>query len=333
MPPSNCWATFASRRLAVRGIHERIYFRPLLEAFTEAPSGLTPEAAVDRLEAFGFTDAMRTKAAVKELTRGLNRSSRLMQQMLPLLLDWLSTAPDPDLGLLVLRNLLDDPARSALLIDAFRDSPEAARRLCQLVGTSRMLGDIVRQNPDLVPRLPYTEQLTTRPRDDLVVSATTAVGWRSENQVRAGLRRWKDRHLFGIAARDVLGAADVDVVGSDLTALAEATLESTLSDPRSAGARSPSSAWVGSAGSEMSYASDLDVLFVYEGSGVAAVDEADRVGQGPSTASSVARPRPSGSIRSTPICDPRASKDQWRVATTASSATGTPTPRPGSAKP
>ncbi len=56
---------------------------------------LTPEAAVERLEAFGFTDALRTKAAVKELTRGLNRSSRLMQQMLPLLLDWLSTAPDP----------------------------------------------------------------------------------------------------------------------------------------------------------------------------------------------------------------------------------------------
>ena len=90
---------------------------------------------------------MRTKAAVKELTRGLNRSSRLMQQMLPLLLDWLSTAPDPDLGLLVLRNLLTGAERQRQLIEAFRDSPEAARRLCQLVGTSRLLGDIVRRTP------------------------------------------------------------------------------------------------------------------------------------------------------------------------------------------
>ena len=265
-----------SRRLAVRGIHERIYFRPLLEAFTEAPSGLTPEAAVERLEAFGFTDAMRTKAAVKELTRGLNRTSRLMQQMLPLLLDWLSTAPDPDLGLLVLRNMLDDPARGVLLIEAFRDSPEAARRLCQLVGTSRLLGDVVRQNPDLVPRLPYADQLATRPRDDLVASAITAIAWREGDDVLAGMRRWKDRHFVGIAARDVLGAADIDVVGSDLTALAEATLEATLVtlDPQ------VPFAVIGMGrfgGGEMSYASDLDVLFVYDGAGVAAVEEADRV--------------------------------------------------------
>ena len=265
------------RRLVVRGIHERIYFRPLLEAFTETSGGLTPEAAEERLEAFGFTDAMRTKAAVKELTRGLNRSSRLMQQMLPLLLDWLSTVPDPDLGLLVLRNLLGDPARESQLIEAFRDSPEAARRLCQIAGTSRMLGDIVRQNPDLVPRLPSADRLLTRPRDELVRNAETAVGWRtSGDDVRAGLRRWKDRNLFGIAARDVLGIADVDVVGSNLTTLAEATLDATLAiiHPQ------VPFAVIGMGrfgGSETSYASDLDVLFVYEGSGVASVDEANRV--------------------------------------------------------
>jgi glutamate-ammonia-ligase adenylyltransferase len=269
-------AELRARRVAVRGIHERIYFRPLLEAFTEGPTELTPEAAVERLEAFGFTDAKRTQAAVKELTRGLNRTSRLMQQMLPLLLDWLSTAPDPDLGLLVLRNLLDDSNREALLVDAFRDSPEAARRLCQLVGTSRLLGDVVRQNPDLVPRLPYAEQLSTRPRDQLVTSATTSIGWRSKGDVRAGLRRWKDRNLFGIAARDLIGTATVEEVGTDLTALAEATLEATLAtiDP------AVPFAVIGMGrfgGGEMSYASDLDVLFVYEGTGVAAVDEADRV--------------------------------------------------------
>jgi glutamate-ammonia-ligase adenylyltransferase len=269
------------KRVTVRAIHERIYFRPLLEAFTETtdgltPGGLTPDAAVERLEAFGFTDAMRTKAAVKELTRGLNRSSRLMQQMLPLLLDWLSASPDPDLGLLVLRNLLDDRTRATQLIEAFRDSPEAARRLSLLVGTSRMLGEIVRQNPDLVARLPYSEQLVTLARDDLVASATEAVAWREADEVRAGLRRWKDRHLFGIAARDVLRAADVDVVGNDLTALAEATLEATL---RTIDPQVPF-AVIGMGrfgGGEMSYASDLDVLFVYDGEGMSAVDEANRV--------------------------------------------------------
>ena len=61
------------------------------------------------MSAFGFSDGLRTRAAVRELTRGLSRSSRLMQQILPLLLGWLSESPDPDLGLLNVRNLLDDP--------------------------------------------------------------------------------------------------------------------------------------------------------------------------------------------------------------------------------
>jgi glutamate-ammonia-ligase adenylyltransferase len=264
------------RRAAVRAIHERIYFRPLLEAFAETSSGLTPEAAVERLEAFGFTDAMRTQAAVRELTRGLNRTTRLMQQMLPLFLDWLSTSPDPDLGLLILRNLLSDPARRALLIDAFRDSPEAARRLCCLAGTSRLLGEIAQHNPDLVGRLPDAERLRTRDRSELVDSARNALSWRSDEDVPSGLRRWKNRHLFGIAARDVLGLADVDVVGENLTALAEATIEAALIEIEP----QVPFAVIGMGrfgGGEMSYASDLDVLFVYEGDGMRSVEEADRV--------------------------------------------------------
>jgi glutamate-ammonia-ligase adenylyltransferase len=69
----------------VRGIHERVYFRPLLEAFAATSrdaSSLSAEATEVRLAAFGFIDARRTAAALGELTRGLNRSSRLMQQML-----------------------------------------------------------------------------------------------------------------------------------------------------------------------------------------------------------------------------------------------------------
>ena len=49
----------------VRWIHERLFFRPLLESFTAAPAGrgtqlLSPEAVADRLQAFGFADAERT---------------------------------------------------------------------------------------------------------------------------------------------------------------------------------------------------------------------------------------------------------------------------------
>jgi len=268
------------RQLAVRSIHQRVYFRPLLEAFATGEGALSPEAAVARLQAFGFTDALRTQAAVRELTRGLNRSSRLMQQMLPLMLDWLSGSPDPDLGLLQLRNLLTGPQRQTALVEAFRESPQSAQRLCSILGTSRLLGDTIARNPDLVVRLPDPDLLVTRPRDDLVESAGELMRWRTDRVDRQeALQRWNDRHRLGVAARDLFGAADVRVVGRDLTTLAEATVEAALA------AMHPTLPFAVIAlgrfgGAEMSYASDLDMIFVFDGTGAAAFEEADRLATG-----------------------------------------------------
>jgi glutamate-ammonia-ligase adenylyltransferase len=264
-------------QLTVRLIHERIYFRPLLEAFAGSEGALTPEAAATRLAAFGFTDARRTQDAVRELTRGLNRSSRLMQQLLPLMLDWLSQSPDPDLGLLLLRNVLTGPQRTTQLIEAFRESTEVARRLCQLLGTSRLLGDILIHHPDTVPRLADPDRLQTSPRPELVAAARTAVEWRTARTDRQeALLRWQQRNLLGIAARDLFDLTDVQGVGADLTSLAESTLEVALECVYPA---LPICvvALGRFGGAELSYASDLDVVFVYEGGVPSAAGEAERV--------------------------------------------------------
>ena len=56
-----------------RAIHERLWFRPLLEDFARGDDRmLTEEVAATRLAAFGFTDVERTRQAVRELTRGLD---------------------------------------------------------------------------------------------------------------------------------------------------------------------------------------------------------------------------------------------------------------------
>src|SRR5690606_20742261 len=103
-------AELARQRNLVRRVHERLYFRPLLDTLAGA-GRLSPEAAAEALASFGFADADRTRAAVRELTRGLTRSSRMMQQLLPLVLDWLSTAPGPGLVLPGLRKLASGPQR------------------------------------------------------------------------------------------------------------------------------------------------------------------------------------------------------------------------------
>ena len=266
----------AQRQAVVRPIHERLFFRPLLEAFAGAGSALPPAAAEARLAAFGFADATRTRQALRELTRGLTRSSRLMQQLLPLLLEWLSETPDPDLGLLGLRTLASGGPRTTELVTAFRDSPEAARRLCVLLGTSPVLGDTLQHNPDLVPALGEPGALVRRDRGTLDQSARHVLDVRASPAEHArGLQRLKRREELAVAARDVLGVDSVEETGSALTDLAEAVLESAL-----AASRPPVPFAVVAmgrfGGGELSYASDLDVLFVYDGPGPPEFEIAER---------------------------------------------------------
>lgn len=255
----------------VRPIHERLFFRPLLEAFAGDDAGLPAEAAEARLAAFGFTDVERTRQSLRELTRGLTRSSRLMQQLLPLLMSWLSDSPDPDLGLLGLRRLAAGAQQATELATAFRESPEAARRLCLLLGTSRLLGDALHRNPDLVAGLAAPELVEPRPAVAFGDGVSDALAWRPETDERQhALRRYKQREVLRIAARDVLGLdheAGTDPVvtaAAQLTALAEASLDAALA------AVEPPLPFAVVAmgrfgGGELSYASDLDVLFVYDG--------------------------------------------------------------------
>jgi [glutamine synthetase] adenylyltransferase / [glutamine synthetase]-adenylyl-L-tyrosine phosphorylase len=269
----------ARQRNVVRRIHERLYFRPLLDALAGA-GRMSPDAAATALASFGFADADRTRAAVRELTRGLTRSSRMMQQLLPLVLDWLSTSPDPDLGLLGLRKLASGEQRTMELANAFRDSPEVARRLCQVLGTSGLLGDTLAANPDLIVRLADVDRLQTLDQGALVDSAERALDWRTDVDDRQqALRRWRERHLLGVAARDVFGAADVVTVGADLGALAEASVAAGLAslEPKVPFAVVALGRF---AGGELSYASDLDVLFVHEGSTPADHEEGLRVAAG-----------------------------------------------------
>ena len=232
---------------------------------------LSAQAVETRLAAFGFTDARRTRQALAELTRGLTRSSRLMQQMLPLLLEWLSESPDPDLGLLGLRLLTTGEHRARELAIAFRESPEAARRLCVLVGTSRRLTQTLEHHPDLIPALGNPEALAPRTAEALLEGATTALAWRADTTDRQrGLERFRRREELRIAASDLLELTPPDeepvvVTGAALTALAEACVRAALTalePPVPFGVV----AMGRFGGAELSYASDLDVLFVYDGS-------------------------------------------------------------------
>ncbi len=190
-----------------------------------------------------------------------------MAQLLPLLLDWLSLTPDPDLGLLGLRDLVVHAHHRSLLVSTFRESPEAARRLCLLLGSSRALVEAIERNPELITTMADDATLAPTPRDVLIAEAgerlrrNTDESWR-----RAQLVRMRQDQQVRIAARDLLDLDDVVATGRELTALYEALLEAAL-EVLEPGMRFSIIGMGRFGGAEMSYASDLDLLLVYEGAG------------------------------------------------------------------
>ncbi|HEY7705389.1 MAG TPA: bifunctional [glutamine synthetase] adenylyltransferase/[glutamine synthetase]-adenylyl-L-tyrosine phosphorylase [Acidimicrobiia bacterium] len=252
-------------RASVRGLHEAIFFRPLLEAFASSPGAMTPEMAARRLRALGYDDVDGAARAFDELTHGLSRRSRLMTQLLPLMLDWMAASPNPDLGLEQLRLLVAN-ADSAQLVSHLRDRPAAGQRLCLLLGSSRMVGEYLDRIPEFMPRLADEATLADLPGPELATTALERVKVRQTNDERLGsLRRFVRRRRLRIAAADLLDQVDLLGVQASLTATADAAVEAALwVAAQQAGPTPLAVIAVGRwGGGELGYGSDLDLLFVF----------------------------------------------------------------------
>ncbi|HEV3011874.1 MAG TPA: bifunctional [glutamine synthetase] adenylyltransferase/[glutamine synthetase]-adenylyl-L-tyrosine phosphorylase, partial [Actinomycetota bacterium] len=256
---------------AVRGLHEKLFYRPLLEAFGAVPAGLDPEGARERLAALGFASPDRAMASLRALTSGLSRRATLMRAMLPVMLPWLAEAPDPDGGLAALRVLAEALGDRAAFYGMVRDNPAAAELLCTVLGTSRLLGDLLARHPELLTAMADQHRLAaTRGPAELVASATANVARHGDPAAAwDGLRRFKRRELVRVAVRDLTDDLPVERVGTELSALAQACLGAgLLIAMREAGEgrdlRVAVLAMGKLGGSELSYTSDLDVLFCHE---------------------------------------------------------------------
>jgi [glutamine synthetase] adenylyltransferase / [glutamine synthetase]-adenylyl-L-tyrosine phosphorylase len=163
---------------------------------------------------------------------------------------------------------------------AFRESPEAARRLCLLLGTGRLFADTFEHQPDMIPSLGHPDALAPRPAGALQAASAHALEWRDHvEDRRLGLLRFKRREELRVAAADVLDLAESpEVTAGQLTALAEACVGAAL-DSLQPPLPFAVVALGRFGGAELSYASDLDLLFVYDGSTPADFTAAERLGE------------------------------------------------------
>jgi glutamate-ammonia-ligase adenylyltransferase len=250
----------------VRRIHEKLFYRPLLNAVARLPSEdsrLTPAAARARLEALGFVDPAGALRHIEALTSGVSRRAAIQRTLLPVMLDWFADAPDPDAGLLGFRQVSDALGTTPWYLRLLRDDVTVAERMARLLASSRYVTDLLLRAPEAVAMLRSVadddrrqrsghddSELTPRPYRVLVAEAMAAVRRRAEGDQApepeagrgrgpgahatsaedavAAVRAIRRRELFRVAVADLLDLSDVRTVGEALTDIAAVTIEAAL---------------------------------------------------------------------------------------------------------
>ncbi|GHH40386.1 glutamate-ammonia-ligase adenylyltransferase [Streptomyces umbrinus] len=280
------WKRHAS---VVRRLHEKLFYRPLLDAVAQLAPGesrLSTNAARERLVALGYADPAAALRHLEALASGVSRKAAIQRTLLPVLLGWFADSADPDAGLFNFRKVSDALGKTPWYLRLLRDEGAAAENLARVLSAGRLAPDLLMRAPEAVALLGDGDGggLEPRSRAHLEQEILAAVGRASGGEAAVtaarGVRR---RELFRTAAIDIVKSygteetpadadqgALVDLVGGAVSDLTAATLAGTLRAvvrDRWGDTLPTRFAVIGMGrfgGHELGYGSDADVLFVHE---------------------------------------------------------------------
>ncbi|MFD4632727.1 bifunctional [glutamine synthetase] adenylyltransferase/[glutamine synthetase]-adenylyl-L-tyrosine phosphorylase [Streptomyces sp. NPDC058284] len=281
---SRAWKRHTS---VVRRLHEKLFYRPLLDAVAQLAPGearLSASAARERLIALGYADPSAALRHLEALASGVSRKAAIQRTLLPVLLGWFADSADPDAGLLGFRKVSDALGKTPWYLRLLRDEGAAAENLARVLSAGRLAPDLLLRAPEAVALLGDARGLEPRGRahleQEILAAVRRADGAEQAVTAARGVRR---RELFRTAAGDLIGSygteespaeADpgtlVDRVGGAISDLTAATLAGTLRAVvrEGWGDLLPTRfAVIGMGrfgGHELGYGSDADVLFVHE---------------------------------------------------------------------
>ncbi|WP_338695892.1 bifunctional [glutamine synthetase] adenylyltransferase/[glutamine synthetase]-adenylyl-L-tyrosine phosphorylase [Streptomyces sp. Q6] len=271
----------------VRRLHEKLFYRPLLDAVAQLAPGeirLSTEAARERLVALGYADPSAALRHLEALASGVSRKAAIQRTLLPVLLGWFADSADPDAGLLNFRKVSDALGKTPWYLRLLRDEGAAAENLARVLSAGRLAPDLLMRAPEAVALLGAPQGLEPRDHAQLEQEVLAAVGRAADaEQAVAAARGVRRRELFRTTAADIVASygteehpvvadqgALVDRVGGAVSDLTAATLAGTLRAVVREGwgdtlpTRFAIIAMGRFGGHELSYGSDADVLFVHE---------------------------------------------------------------------
>jgi glutamate-ammonia-ligase adenylyltransferase len=269
-------ADFRRHGALVRRLHEKLFYRPLLESVARVPTEalrLTTDQATARLAALGYFAPDGALRHIRALTDGVSRRAAIQTTLLPVLLDLLARTSDPDGGLLAYRKLSEALARTPWYLRLLRDEGAVVERLAYLLGTSKLVPDLLARAPEVLQMFAHTDELASRDPAEVAHSLHAAVLRHTDVGEAVRTARSLRRHeLLRVASADLLDLLAAPAVCAALTSVWVSVLDAALAVVlrAKADAEGPAPARLAVigmgrlGGAELGYGSDADVLFVCE---------------------------------------------------------------------
>lgn len=252
---------------------------------TPAPR-LFSELRCDDLQVMGYRQADETWSALEAFldtawTAALQpEGRRRLEVFLPLLCATAAVRPDPDLALTRSLPFVRAVCRRSAYLVLLQENPRALEHLLTLVGASAWVAARLTARPELVDELLHESTLYNAPsRDELQSLVRQQLLRIPEEDLEAqmgALSRTKDGFTLRVAASELTGTLPIMKVSDYLTFLAEVMLEQAVAvaraelvqrygEPISEHAGFAVMAYGKLGGIELSYGSDLDLVFVFDG--------------------------------------------------------------------
>ena len=256
---------------------------------------LSKEQARAGLAAMGFADPEHIHARLAEkrssarYRRMAASSQALLDRLVPQLLDTARALPNPDATFERMLNVVDSIGRRESYLALLLEYPNATAGLARLASASPWAADYLAQHPVLLDELINPQGGSDVPdwprlREALRASLDEHDG-NTERQMDI-LRHFKQAQTLHLLAHDLAGTLSLETLSDHLSDLAGTVLEQVLrlawNALRARHREQPRFAIIGYGklgGKELGYASDLDIIFLYDDEDQAAPETYARLAQ------------------------------------------------------
>ncbi|SEA09807.1 glutamate-ammonia-ligase adenylyltransferase [Nitrosospira multiformis] len=255
----------------------------LADLWKAGENGVQAEAAQTQLAKLGFSNPQKVLECVEEFRSGTRyrqlpqTSKKRIDALVPTLIEVAAKFPSADLTLERLIRLLETVSRRSAYLALLREYPQALGRVAKLVSASQWASEYLNRHPILLDELlpgQFRNPLDwSRARERLMRQLQDAQGSGGTDveQQMDILRHFHHAQVFQLLARDVEGLLPLEILSDHLSDLADLLLDAVL-HLAWAGLRRrhrdiPAFAIIGYGklgGKELGYASDLDIIFLYD---------------------------------------------------------------------